>query len=281
MVRQSDDRKGLEAGIHTDFSSAMSYGDYLQLDRILNAQKPLSPAHDELLFIVMHQATELWLKLMHHEVVAAQVRLRSNDLQPAFKMLARVSRIQAQIIQSWDVLSTLTPADYLAFRDSLGHSSGFQSYGYRLLEFALGNRQSAMIAPHRHDPALAARLEAALVEPSLYDDAVRLLARRGYAIDDAVLERDLSLAWQPNLSVKAAWLEIYRDSARQWELYQLAEKLVDVEDWFQQWRFRHVKTVERIIGMKAGTGGSSGVKYLRQALDFSFFPELWQVRTEL
>ena len=259
----------------------MSYGDYLQLDRILNAQKPLSPAHDELLFIVMHQATELWLKLMHHEVVAAQVRLRSNDLQPAFKMLARVSRIQAQIIQSWDVLSTLTPADYLAFRDSLGHSSGFQSYGYRLLEFALGNRQSAMIAPHRHDPALAARLEAALAEPSLYDDAVRLLARRGYAIDDAVLERDLSLAWQPNLSVKAAWLEIYRDSARQWELYQLAEKLVDVEDWFQQWRFRHVKTVERIIGMKAGTGGSSGVKYLRRALDFSFFPELWQVRTEL
>ena len=175
----------------------------------------------------------------------------------------------------------MTPAAYLAFRASLGQSSGFQSYGYRLLELPLGNRNAARIAPHRHDPALAARLEAALQQPSLYDDAIRLLARRGLPIDRAVLERDLGRPWQADASVKAAWLAIYRDSGHQWELYQLAEKLVDIEDWFQQWRFRHVKTVERIIGMKPGTGGSSGVRYLRGALDFAFFPELWQVRTEL
>ncbi len=271
----------LEAGIHTDFSGSMSYADYLQLDKVLGAQQPRSGAHDELLFIVIHQATELWLKLMHHEVVAAQKMIRGGELQPAFKMLARVSRIQAQIIQSWDVLSTLTPADYLAFRDALGKSSGFQSYGYRLLEFALGNRHPDLLAPHRHDLALVRRLEAALNDPSLYDDAVRLLAHRGFAIDAEVLGRDVRLPWQANASVKAAWREVYRDTGTHWEIYQLAEKLVDVEDWFQQWRFRHMKTVERIIGMKAGTGGSSGVRYLKRALDHSFFPELWELRTEL
>ena len=281
MNDADENAEGLEAGIHTDFSRSMSYADYLHLDKILGAQQPRSPAHDELLFIVIHQATELWLKLMHHEVVAAQKMIRDKNLQLAFKMLARVSRIQAQIIQSWDVLSTLTPADYLAFRDTLGHSSGFQSYGYRLLEFALGNRQAAMLAPHRHDGALVQRLEAALNEPSLYDDAVRLLAEWGFAIEPAVLRRDVRQSWQPNDTVKAAWREIYRQTETHWELYQLAEKLVDIEDWFQQWRFRHMKTVERIIGMKPGTGGSSGVRYLKQALDYTFFPELWQLRTEL
>lgn len=270
-----------EAGVHTDFSRAMSYGAYLQLDKILAAQSPMSESHDELLFIVIHQATELWLKLILHEVRAAQRLIRADQPQPAFKMLARVSRIQAQIIQSWDVLSTMTPADYLSFRDSLGKSSGFQSYGYRRIEFALGNRNAALIAPHRHDPELAAELEEALNSPSLYDDAIRLMARRGLAIDPAVLNRDLSQSWQADESVLAAWREVYRDTDRYWDLYELAEKLVDVEDWFQQWRFRHMKTVERIIGMRQGTGGSSGVSYLKRALDFSFFPELWALRTSL
>lgn len=270
-----------ESGVHTDFSRAMSYGAYLQLDKILAAQAPLSESHDELLFIVMHQATELWLKLMLHEVRAAQQLIRADQPQPAFKMLARVSRIQAQIIQSWDVLSTMTPADYLSFRDSLGKSSGFQSYGYRRIEFALGNRSAARIAPHRHDPALAAELEDALTQPSLYDDAIRLLARRGFAIDRTVLDRDLAQSWTADPSVLAAWREVYRDTERHWDLYELAEKLVDVEDWFQQWRFRHMKTVERIIGMRQGTGGSSGVAYLKRALDFAFFPELWALRTSL
>lgn len=281
MTAPDDAPHGLEAGIHTDFSRAMSYGDYLQLDKILNAQAPRSASHDELLFIVMHQSTELWLKLMLHEVRAAQARIRADDPQPAFKMLARVSRIQAQIIQSWDILSTLTPADYLSFRESLGQSSGFQSYGYRLLEFALGNRNAATLAPHRHDPILTRMLESALAEPSLYDDAIRLLARRGFALAPKVLNRDCRRPWIADDSVRAAWRQVYGDTARHWELYQLAEKLVDIEDQFQQWRFRHMKTVERIIGMKTGTGGSSGVTYLKKALDFYFFPELWQLRTEL
>jgi tryptophan 2,3-dioxygenase len=281
MVAERNPGLGLEAGIHTDFREAMSYGDYLQLDKILDAQAPRSASHDELLFIVMHQSTELWMKLMLHEIGAAQARIRADDLQPAFKMLARVSRIQAQVIQSWDVLSTLTPSDYLAFRAALGQSSGFQSWGYRLIEFALGNRNPALIAPHRHDPALTARLEAALRAPSLYDDAVRLLARRGFAVDPAVLGRDLGQRWRADPSVQAAWRAVYADTGHHWELYQLAEKLVDIEDWFQQWRFRHMKTVERVIGMKPGTGGSSGVRYLKGALDYVFFPELWQLRTEL
>lgn len=271
----------LESGIHTDFAGEMSYADYLRLETLLGAQMPRSGAHDETLFIVMHQVTELWLKLMHHEVSAARQRIGADDLQPAFKMLARVSRVQEQIIQSWTVLSTLTPADYAAFRDVLGRASGFQSYGYRLLEFALGNRDAALIAPHRHEPALAARLEAELATPSLYDCAVRLLARRGFAIDAAALDRDLAQPWRTDASVQAAWRAVYRDTQHHWDLYQLAEKLVDVEDWFLQWRFRHVKTVERIIGLKPGTGGSSGVPYLRAVLDRGFFPELWALRTEL
>jgi tryptophan 2,3-dioxygenase len=281
---RSDDQSGgdrWEKGIHTDFSKDMSYGDYLQLEPFLAAQKPVSDQHDEMLFIILHQATELWLKLMIHELGGATRALASGDLPPAFKMLARVSRVQAQIIQSWDVLSTMTPADYLTFRDELGHSSGFQSYQYRQLEFMLGNKSRAMIRPHKHDAATTARLTEALESPTVYDQSIRLLAVAGFAIDAAVLERDWSLPHVANASVEAAWVEVYRQSTKYWELYQLAEKLIDVEDWFQQWRFRHMKTVERIIGNKTGTGGTSGVSFLKKALGHSFFPELWTVRTVL
>jgi tryptophan 2,3-dioxygenase len=266
---------------HVDFSAAMSYGDYLRLDQLLDCQHPVSDQHDEMLFIIIHQATELWMKLVLHELRAATAQLRADKLAASFKGMARVSRIQAQLIQSWDVLSTLTPSDYSSFRDRLGQSSGFQSYQYRLIEFALGNKNAAMLEPHRHRAQLHAGLDAALRAPSLYDEAIALLARRGFAIDDAVLRRDVSLPHRSDDSVRAAWLAIYRDTARHWDLYELAEELVDLEDWFQQWRFRHVTTVERIIGRKRGTGGTAGVAYLRQALDIRFFPELWEVRTEL
>jgi len=273
--------EGLAAEAHTDFSAAMSYGDYLQLDTLLAAQKPVSDRHDELLFIIIHQATELWMKLVLHELNAARALVQQDDLQPAFKNLARVSRIQAQLIQSWDVLSTMTPSDYSSFRDQLGKSSGFQSAQYRLIEFALGNKQAKMIEPHRHLPELSARLDEALAAPSLYDQAIRLLARRGFAIDPAVLARDVTQPHRAEPSVLAAWLEIYRDPQRYWDLYQLAEELVDLEDWFQQWRFRHMTTVQRVIGFKRGTGGTAGVGYLKQVLDIVFFPELWEVRTTL
>jgi tryptophan 2,3-dioxygenase len=268
-------------GAHTDFSAAMSYGDYLQLDALLAAQQPLSGEHDELLFIVIHQTTELWMKLALHELRFARAEIRAEHLPPAFKALARVSRVQAQLIQSWDVLSTLTPADYSRFRPALGQASGFQSWQYRLIEFLLGNKQPGMLAPHRHRPDLHAALEAELAAPSLYDEAIRLLARRGFAIDKSVLERDVRQPYTADPSVRGAWLSVYRDTARHWELYELAEELVDLEDWFQQWRFRHVTTVERIIGRKPGTGGTAGVAYLRRALDIRFFPELWDVRTEI
>jgi tryptophan 2,3-dioxygenase len=259
----------------------MSYGDYLKLDALLGAQQPLSDCHDELLFIVIHQATELWMKLTLHELGAARRLLIADDLQPAFKHLARVSRIQSQLIQSWDVLSTMTPSDYSQFRDALGKSSGFQSAQYRLIEFALGNKQEAMIAPHRHVEELRSQLTRALETPSLYDETIRLLARRGFAIDSAVLTRDVREPYHANDSVLAAWAQVYREPRRYWDLYQLAEELIDLEDWFQQWRFRHVTTVQRIIGRKRGTGGTAGVNYLRQVLDVTFFPELWDVRTEL
>jgi tryptophan 2,3-dioxygenase len=266
---------------HVDFSAAMSYGDYLRLDQLLDCQHPVSDQHDEMLFIIIHQATELWMKLVLHELRAAIAQLRADNLAASFKGMARVSRIQAQLIQSWDVLSTLTPADYLSFRDSLGRSSGFQSHQYRLIEFALGNKNAAMLEPHRHRAELHAAMTAALRAPSLYDEVVALLARRGFAIDGALLARDFSTPHRSDASVRAAWLAIYRDTAKYWDLYELAEELVDLEDWFQQWRFRHVTTVERIIGRKRGTGGTAGVAYLRQALDIRFFPELWEVRTEL
>lgn len=269
------------AGAHTDFSQAMSYGDYLQLDTLLAAQNPLSDRHDELLFVIIHQATELWLKLALHELRAAREAIRTDRLEPASKNLARVSRIQAQMIQSWDVLSTMTPADYSSFREALGQSSGFQSAQYRELEFMLGNKLAPLIEPHRHRADLAARLDAELAAPSLYDEAIRLLVRRGFELDDAVLQRDLRVPHRSDASVLAAWLAIYGDSKRYWDLYELAEKLVDLEDWFQQWRFRHMNTVRRIIGFKRGTGGTAGVGYLKSALDTVLFPELWEVRTQL
>jgi len=275
------DDQNLPEGAATEFSDKMSYGGYLALDHLLDCQRPISPQHDEMLFIIIHQATELWMKLVLHEVGGACEHIQRDDLQPAFKMLTRVSRIQSQLIQSWDVLSTLTPADYMTFRADLGQASGFQSYQYRLIEFALGNRNRALLAPHAHDDAIHQRLQDALAAPSLYDEAIRLLAKRGFTIDDAVLKRDLSIPHTTDQSVAAAWRGVYHDTAQHWDLYELAEKLVDVEDWFQQWRFRHMTTVERIIGMKRGTGGTEGVGYLRRVLGVRFFPELWELRTEL
>lgn len=259
----------------------LSYGDYLKLDLLLAAQQPLSAEHDELLFIVIHQTSELWMKLSLHELRAARDQLRRDELGPAFKMIARVSRIQAQLIQSWDVLATMTPSDYEAIRPSLGQSSGFQSYQYRELEFMLGAKTAATLTVHEPDAAIHARLLEACREPSLYDEALRLLDRRGLRLPAACVERDWTLPYIPNPAVEARWLEVYRDPQRWWDLYELAEKLVDLEFRFQQWRFAHMKTVERIIGFKAGTGGSSGVAYLSRALDQSFFPELFSLRTRL
>jgi tryptophan 2,3-dioxygenase len=271
----------LAEGAHTDFRDTMSYGDYLGLESLLAAQSPLSDRPDEMLFIVIHQVTELWMKLVIHELRGAMDGVRAGELAPVFKMLSRVSKVQSQLIQSWDVLSTLTPADYLTFRGKLGRASGFQSHQYRLIEFLLGNKNAAMIAPHRSRPEIAAELERTLAEPSLYDEAIRLLVRRGFDIAPERAERDWRRPYAPHPSVTAAWLEVYRNTAEHWDLYELAEKLVDLEDWFQQWRFRHVTTVERIIGHKPGTGGTAGVPYLRKALDIRFFPELWEVRTAL
>ena len=271
----------VEPGMHVDLAGRLTYGEYLKLDVLLAAQRPLSREHDELAFITIHHVQELWLKLVAHEVEAAMASIRADDLAPGFKSLARVTRIQEQLIAAWDVLSTMTPADYLAFRHKLGPASGFQSYQYRLVEFRLGAKDAKMVLPHRHQPEIQARLTAALNEPSLYDEALRLLARRGHAIPNEVLERDFSQPYQSNPLVRDIWLAIYRSSHEHFDLYELAEELVDVEDWFQQWRFRHMKTVERIIGHRPGTGGSSGVGYLKTALDRPFFPELWELRTLL
>ena len=259
----------------------MSYSDYLGLDRILSAQRPLSTAHDEMLFIVQHQTSELWMKLAIHELNATCALIAADDLQPAFKTLSRVSRILEQLNSAWDVLRTMTPSEYTQFRAALGTSSGFQSYQYRMVEYLVGNKNAAMLAPHANDKPVLQRLETALYSPSLYDLTIRLLQRRGFAIDKAVIERDVASPHLSNDSVRAAWLSIYRDPARFWELYELAEKLVDFEDYFRRWRFNHVTTVERIIGFKRGTGGTSGISYLRSMLDVVLFPELWQLRTEL
>jgi tryptophan 2,3-dioxygenase len=276
-----DHQSRIEPGMQTDFKERMDYGSYLGLDLLLAAQKPLSDAPDELLFITIHQVQELWLKLAAHELDGAIAAIRADELQPAFKSLARVSRIQAQLISAWDVLSTMTPADYLAFRDALGQSSGFQSYQYRAFEFRLGAKDPRMAAMHKHHPEHHAHLQELLNAPSLYDEALRLLERRGLPVPTACVKRDWSQPHVANEAVKAAWLSIYRDTHQYFDLYELAEELVDVEDQFQQWRFRHMKTVERIIGFKPGTGGSSGVKFLKTALERSFFPELWQLRSEL
>jgi tryptophan 2,3-dioxygenase len=259
----------------------MSYADYLKLDKILTAQAPLSKAHDELLFIIQHQTSELWMKLAIHELSAASRAIAGDDLQPAFKMLARVARIMEQLNSAWDVLRTMTPSEYTHFRSSLGQSSGLQSYQYRAIEYLAGNKNIAMLAPHEHKQDLYDWLDAIRKKPSLYDEAIAILGRRGFAIDASVLKRDMAEPYRRNDSVKAAWAQIYRDPAHYWELYELAEKLVDFEDYFRRWRFNHVTTVERVIGFKRGTGGTSGVSYLRRMLEIVLFPELWDVRTEL
>ena len=260
--------------------SDMRYGDYLALDTLLGAQHPRSNDPNELLFIVQHQTSELWMKLALHELAAARTAIRSDDLPPAFKMLARVARIMEQLVHAWDVLATMTPSEYTAIRPYLGTSSGFQSWQYREIEFILGNKNRAMLQPHESNPDIYARLQASFDEPSIYDEAIALLARRGFSIDTAALgPRAAPLRAEP--SVERAWLAVYRQPREHWELYELAEELVDLEDAFRLWRFRHVTTVERIIGFKPGTGGTSGVEYLRKMLDVVLFPELWKVRTDL
>ncbi|MDP1976633.1 tryptophan 2,3-dioxygenase [Undibacterium sp.] len=268
-------------GAQMDFSESMSYGDYLGLDQILTAQHPRSPNHNEMLFIVQHQTSELWIKLMLHELHAVRQHIRSNDLPPAFKMLSRVARIMDQLVHAWDVLSTMTPSEYTAIRPYLGASSGFQSHQYRELEYLLGNKNATLMTVHESKPEVHATLDASLRTPSIYDEAIMLLSRQGFAIDADRLQQDWSQGIVANESVKAAWLQVYQTPEKYWSLYELAEKLVDMETAFRIWRFRHVTTVERIIGFKTGTGGTAGVSYLRKMLDVVLFPELFALRTAL
>jgi len=270
-----------EEKAHLDFSERMSYGDYLQLDAILGAQKPLSPAHDEMLFIVQHQTSELWMKLMLHELHAAVNNIASDELNAAFKQLARVSKIMEQLVHAWDVLATMTPPEYSALRPYLAQSSGFQSHQYRCIEFAMGNKNAAMLKPHAHRPDLLAVVQAAYEAPSLYDEALRLLARRGLAVPTSHTQRDWTQPYEASDAVQQAWLQVYRNPKDHWDLYQLGEELTDLEDAFRLWRFRHVTTVERVIGFKRGTGGTGGVSYLRKMLDVVLFPEIWRLRTDL
>jgi len=264
-----------------DFSQAMSYGDYLHLDAILTAQHPLSPAHDEMLFIIQHQTSELWMKLMLHELRATIASFEKGTNADAFKMLARVTRIMEQLLSAWTVLATMTPPEYTAIRPYLANSSGFQSYQYRCIEFSLGNKNAAMLKPHAHRPDLLALVEAAWRAPSLYDVALQLLARADITVPQDYLQRDWTQPYQASEAVKQAWLTVYRNPHQYWDLYQLGEKLTDIEDAFRLWRFRHVTTVERVIGFKRGSGGTGGVSYLRKMLDVVLFPELWELRTEL
>ncbi|MCK9688110.1 tryptophan 2,3-dioxygenase [Scleromatobacter humisilvae] len=270
-----------EEGAQLDFKSDMSYGDYLHLDQVLTAQHPLSPDHNEMLFIVQHQTSELWMKLMLHELRAAVAAIAGDELGSAFKMLARVSRIMEQLVHAWDVLATMTPPEYSAIRPYLSASSGFQSYQYRCIEFTMGNKNAAMLKPHAHRPDLLAQVEQAWRAPSLYDESLRLLARRGIPIPASHLERDWTQPYAESDAVRDAWLVVYRDPNHHWDLYQLGEELTDLEDTFRLWRFRHVTTVQRIIGFKRGTGGTGGVSYLRKMLDTVLFPEVWALRTEL
>jgi len=271
----------LEESIHTDLKDRMTYGQYLHLSDVLNAQHLLSDQHDEMLFIVIHQASELWLKLAGHEVEAAIRNVQDDDFRHAFKVIARVKLILMQLTQSWSILSTMTPVDYLKFRDTLGPASGFQSYCYRKLEFLLGNKNKKLVEVHRHDADVYDDLQRVLAEPSLYDVVLRKLSSVGFKIDEQKLERDFSSPYEANASVQAAWHAVYSDPEKYFELYELAEKLVDIEDAFQNWRFKHMYTVQRIIGNRKGTGGSSGVPFLKKAIETSFFPELFAVRSEL
>ena len=266
---------------HADFRDRMTYGDYLQLDKILNAQTLVTGTHDEMLFITIHQAKELWMKLMINELEAALPLVQKGELRPAFKMFARVKRIFDNLIQSWAILNTMTPSDYMRFRDGLGTSSGFQSFQYRSIEFLLGNKNRATMKVHEHRPDIYARLTTLLQRPSIYDEALILMSKRGFAIDRACVERDWSQMREPNDSVIAAWRRVYQENEKHWDIYELAESLMDVDDLFQTWRFRHANTVERVIGSKRGTGGTSGAVYLRKQIEIRLFPELWAVRTDL
>ncbi len=267
--------------IHWELGSSLSYGQYLQLDKILGAQKPLTYEHDEMMFIIVHQTSELWMRLMLQELHGVVDCVRRDDLDPSFKMLQRVARVQEQLIATWDVLSTMTPFEYSAFRNALGRSSGFQSLQYRMLEFLLGNKQAQLIEVHRHDPQGYAELQRALGAPSLYDEVLSLMSRRGYGIPPEYLTRDFTQPYVPSKQVAGAWLGVYHNAQKDWDLYELAERLVDLDQKFQLWRCHHLKTVERIIGYKPGTGGTGGVSYLAKALELKFFPELWQVRTSM
>ncbi len=268
-------------GAEMDFNDKMSYADYLQLDSLLNSQTPLSQAHDEMLFIIQHQTSELWLKLAITEMQATLLEIKADNLRPAFKHLSRVSRIFEQLNSAWDVLRTMTPSEYTSFRDSLGQSSGFQSYQYRIVEYLVGNRNLAMLKPHDHNPEITGQLEVILGAPSLYDETLLLMQRHGFDLTAVLNNRNWRDTHQPSDIVERAWQQVYENPDAHWMLYELAEKLVDFEDYFRRWRFNHVTTVERIIGLKKGTGGTGGVSYLRRMLDTVLFPELWTVRTKI
>lgn len=268
-------------GVHWDLGSSQSYGEYLQLARVLSAQQPVSGEHDEMMFIVVHQVSELWIRLFLHELEFVQRCVVRDDLDPSFKALQRISKVQAQLFGAWEIMATMTPSDYTLFRNHLGRSSGFQSMQYRLMEFGLGNKNADMIRVHQRNPEDYARLKRALHAPSLYDEVLRLLSRRGYGVPQELLDRDFSQAYVSSKAVTGAWLGVYHNADKDWDLYELAEGLVDLDHRFQLWRFQHMKTVERIIGHKPGTGGTSGVSYLAKALELRFFPELWQARTSL
>ena len=267
--------------VHWDLGTSQSYGEYLQLSRLLSSQKPSSGEHDEMMFIIVHQVSELWIRLFLHELEFVQRCVVRDNLDPSFKALQRISKVQAQLFGAWEILATMTPSDYTLFRNSLGRSSGFQSVQYRLMEFGLGNKNADMIRVHQRNQEDYARLQRALKAPSLYDEVLRLLSRRGYGVPQELLDRDFSQPYIASKAVTGAWLGVYHNADKDWDLYELAEGLVDLDHRFQLWRFQHMKTVERIIGYKPGTGGTSGVSYLAKALELRFFPELWQARTSL
>jgi len=277
--------RGIEDSLVTDFAREhrKSYGDFLQLKTLLNLQKTFQdPAQpDEMLFIIIHQVSELWLKLMHHQLIEVRCFLRKDEFGPAMKNLDRIKAIQRQLIAAWETLLTMTPADYLTFRNALGSSSGFQSYGYRQIEFILGNKDASTMKVHEHDAEVMEMLNAARTKPSLYDEVLHMLARQGFDVPQELLKRDYSLTYSGDPRVVKIWAQVFRETDKYWDLYALAEKLMDVESLFQRWRFDHATAVERVIGMQPGTGGSSGVAFLKKALELKFFHDLYDTRTEL
>jgi tryptophan 2,3-dioxygenase len=282
-MSHADPHQPRDPGMYTDLKNKLDYSGYLHLEQVLSAQKPLSspPHHDEMLFIIQHQTTELWFKLMVHELKAALRLVASDQLEPTFKILARVKHIQAQLLNQWSVLATLTPSEYVQFRHVLGPASGIQSYQHRQIEFIFGRKDRRMLAVFQHKPDIHGELEATLKAPSLYDEYLRLLARRGLPVPREVVARDYSEPHTPNPGVTAVFKTIYENPEKMWDLYEMAEKLVDIDETYSLWRYRHVKVVERVIGFKRGTGGTAGVAYLRQMVDDRLFPELWDVRTEI